>query len=340
MEVNCTGTLVSKRAPERRASPAGRPKRAYLNVAKRCNARCVYCADWMNGSDPSIEHSAETMMAIVDDLRKSDVKHITVSGGEPLIRKDFWRIVDHINEAGLDWSIITNGTMLNGSNAQRLLEHKVSHVNISIDTLQPQRMREIRGLSVDLITRNALELQRLIAASRAGVGVSIISVISRSTIRDLPELALFCHANDFGLTLQPLHVEESGRDSAELVPQWPDPPAIAELETILADLVRHKAEDGWNIENPAAYLLAIPEFFRCGTFHPAQPCTSGAVDIVIDTDLQVRPCWAMPPVAQITEQVQLTTIVASKEYRHTRAAISGGACPGCLFACHLNRQLA
>jgi MoaA/NifB/PqqE/SkfB family radical SAM enzyme len=316
-----------------------RAKRAYLNVAKRCNAHCVYCADWMNGSDSAIENSVETMRAVVDDLRDLAVEHVTISGGEPLIRKDLWPILEHINAAGLSWSIITNGSMLSRANARRLLAHHVSHVNISIDTLRPDGMRAVRGLNVDLIIRNALELRRLIAEAGADVGVSVIAVISRSTIPHLPELAEFCHANDFGLTLQPLHLDESGRDHDELRAHWPDPAAITALESVLADLERHVTEDGWRVENPVGYLRAIPGFFRRGTFHPGQPCTTGAVDIVIDTDLQVRPCWAMPPVERITSELPLAQIVASPGYRDVRTAIAGGSCPGCLFACHLNRQL-
>jgi MoaA/NifB/PqqE/SkfB family radical SAM enzyme len=316
-----------------------RPKRAYVNIARRCNARCVYCADWMNGSDPAVEHSVATLRSLIDDLRDLDVTHVTISGGEPLIRKDLWPIVEYINAAKLSWSLITNGTMLNRTNASRLLAHQVSHVNVSIDALQPQTLREVRGLSIDLITRNVLGLQSLIAGGNASVGITVIAVISRSTVRHLPELAEFCHANSLGLTLQPLHMDESGRDSAELAPHWPDAPAIADLEVILADLIQRKNASQWRIENSDAYLRAIPLFFRQGTFHPDRPCATGAVDIVIDTDLQVRPCWAMPPVSQIAEKTPLSSIVASQEYRDVRAAIAEGTCPGCLFACHLNHQL-
>ncbi len=107
----------------------------------------------------------------------------------------------------MSWSIITNGSMLNRENAVRLLEKRVSHVNISIDTLKPQNMRESRGLSIDRITKNVLELRGLILSSGAKAEISIISVISHSTIRQLPDLARFCHDNGLGLTLRPLHVD-------------------------------------------------------------------------------------------------------------------------------------
>jgi MoaA/NifB/PqqE/SkfB family radical SAM enzyme len=323
---------VSQEAPSR-------PRRAYLNVAKRCNARCVYCADWMNGTDPAIEHPAEAMTAVVDDLHRLGVSHVTVSGGEPLMRKDIWHVVDHILARGMSWSIITNGTMLTRANALRLLEHRVSHVNVSLDALDPRIMRELRGLDSQRIARNVRALSELFASGDAGMAVSIIAVISRTAIPHLPELARFCHRNGIGLTLQPLHREESGRDGDDLAAYWPDGPAIAELEDVLRELIGRKTLDGWRIENSVAYLEAIPSFFRQGTYRPPEPCSTGAVDIVIDTDLRVRPCWAMPAVARITPETPLTTIVDSAPYRQVRARIATGDCPGCLYACHLNRQL-
>lgn len=320
--------------------PRPRARRAYLNVSKRCNARCVYCSDWMNDRAPSSDHPAQAVMSLIDDLKALGVAHVTISGGEPLIRADLWEILDHIVNSTMCWSLITNGSMLTAQAGAQLLARKISHLNVSLDTLNSGRLRQLRGLSRERILRNLLRFQSLNREGSSPVPISILTVISRSNIHDLLDMARYCRSHGLGLTLQPMHVDATSPDHRAYPEHWPLEPDIASLERAIAEMIVGKHQSALPIENSDAYLRAIPDFFRRHTFRPPSPCTAGGYDIVLDTEFDVRPCWAMQAVEKVTPARSLLSIVNGPQYLDTQRAIRRGTCPGCLYSCHMNRQLA
>ena len=319
---------------------SNRQRRAYLNIAKRCNAKCVYCDDWKTDRSPKIETPPEILMIVIDNLKVIGIDHVTISGGEPLIRTDIWSILKYINKVGLTWSIITNGSMLTKANSQRLIDANPTHVNISVDSLNPDHLRKIRGLDINKILDNLFYFQELVNKTGKAVPISIIAVISRRTIPDIITLVEFCNTHKIGLTLQPIHIQVADYGSDIFVEHWPMSSDIRKLEAIIETLISGKNKKNWRIENTEGFLKSIPQFFRNRTFHPITPCESGAFDIVIDTDLNVLPCWAMKPISQISTDKSLESIISSSLYQNIHKEIKSGNCPGCLYSCHLNRQLA
>lgn len=86
-----------------------------LELTKRCNNNCLYCYNvWKTGKPyPEHEMSAEEWMTVIDKLiAESQPRQFALSGGEPLLNKDFFKIARHLKSKKLPVTLITNGTQL------------------------------------------------------------------------------------------------------------------------------------------------------------------------------------------------------------------------------------
>ena len=137
-----------------------------ISITDRCNYRCRYCMP-----DGGIEKCAHEDICSLEGLRdmaaaavRCGVKKIRVTGGEPLVRRgavDFCRMLSSI--AGVEeLCVTTNGSLLKEV-AQPLRDAGVTHLNISLDTLNEERFRAITRLGTLQDTLDGIE-----AAERAG----------------------------------------------------------------------------------------------------------------------------------------------------------------------------
>lgn len=116
-----------------------------------CNQNCYYCHyknAYLTLDDyfPTDFIPREKMLEIVDDMRNMGVKAVTFSGGgEPLAYPYIEESMERIVEAGIDLSIISNGTLLNGKKAEILA--KAKWVRLSVDSCRKELYAKIRGVS-------------------------------------------------------------------------------------------------------------------------------------------------------------------------------------------------
>jgi len=127
-----------------------------VSVTDRCNFRCVYCmpeegAPVVPKSEILTFEEIERLLRIAADL---GVRKVRLTGGEPLVRKDLVRLVQRVAAiAGLtDLSLTTNGFLLPRM-ARELADAGLTRVNISLDTLRPDRFQAIarRGRLDDVL---------------------------------------------------------------------------------------------------------------------------------------------------------------------------------------------
>ena len=158
-----------------------------ISVTDRCNLRCFYCRSGQNLS--YIPHSDilryEEIGALLSLVRDLDVRKVRLTGGEPFIRKAF---MDFLHKTGsefpeLDIRITTNGTLLDGK-AQRLKDAGVSHINISLDTLDRDKYQRITGRDYYTRVRKAID-----QCLETGLSVKINAVAMRGVNDE--ELAQF-----------------------------------------------------------------------------------------------------------------------------------------------------
>ncbi|MEI8007769.1 MAG: radical SAM protein [Bacteroidota bacterium] len=117
-----------------------------ISVTDRCNLRCTYCMpaggiELMHHSDIL---SFEEIMEVVDAAISMGVDKIRITGGEPLVRKGIVNLVEMIAaKPGIrDLGLTTNGQLL-GQFAQALKDAGLHRVNVSLDTMDPEKYRQI-----------------------------------------------------------------------------------------------------------------------------------------------------------------------------------------------------
>ena len=119
-----------------------------LSITDRCNLRCQYC---MGDKDivflPKEELlTVEEITKVVEVFSELGIKKIRITGGEPLVRKNFREIIERINNLDVieEINITTNGIRLE-EELEFLSTKKIHSLNISLDTLKEELYREITG---------------------------------------------------------------------------------------------------------------------------------------------------------------------------------------------------
>lgn len=117
-----------------------------VSVTDRCNLRCTYCmppdfADWMPG-----DHllSIDELLLVIEVAVGEGITSIRLTGGEPLVRPDIVEIVRRINALPEPPRInLTTNALKLAELAQPLADAGLERVNISLDTLDPERFRRL-----------------------------------------------------------------------------------------------------------------------------------------------------------------------------------------------------
>ena len=167
-----------------------------ISVTDRCNLRCTYCmpecgVDLISHSDIL---TFEEIFEIVKVGVRLGIDKVRITGGEPLVRRGVVDLVKMI--AGIpgikDFAMTTNGVLLDQF-AEPLAQAGLQRINISLDTLNPEKYKAITRMG-DI--QNVLKGIR--AAKEAGLlPVKINCVIKESPLEDdAREVAVFCKEND------------------------------------------------------------------------------------------------------------------------------------------------
>ena len=106
----------------------------FWNITARCNLACTHCYLRSGpGRQREDELTTDEAIALIDDLVTADVPLLLFSGGEPLMREDFWDLVEHTRKCGLPAALSTNGTLITSRVAQRLRDTGIGYAGISLD---------------------------------------------------------------------------------------------------------------------------------------------------------------------------------------------------------------
>jgi cyclic pyranopterin phosphate synthase len=127
-----------------------------VSVTDRCNLRCVYCMPTggvrLLGHEETLRY--EEIERVVRTAVGMGIRYVRLTGGEPLVRRGLADLVKMLRAipALEELTMTTNGTLL-AAHAQPLAEAGLDRVNISLDTLRPERFRRItrRGKLEDVL---------------------------------------------------------------------------------------------------------------------------------------------------------------------------------------------
>ncbi|WP_127523445.1 GTP 3',8-cyclase MoaA [Mesorhizobium sp. Z1-4] len=173
-----------------------------VSVTDRCDFRCTYCmAEDMTFLPKKDLLSLEELDRLCSVFVEKGVRKLRLTGGEPLVRKNVMHLIRqlsrHLDSGALDeLTLTTNGSQL-ARHAAELADCGVKRINVSLDTLDPVKFREItRWGDLDKVLRG------IDAARNAGIKIKINAVALKNfNDREIPELMRWAHGSDMDLTL-------------------------------------------------------------------------------------------------------------------------------------------
>jgi cyclic pyranopterin phosphate synthase len=173
-----------------------------VSVTDRCDFRCTYCmAEDMTFLPKKDLLSLEELDRLCTVFIEKGVRKLRLTGGEPLVRKNLMHLIRqlsrHLDSGALDeLTLTTNGSQL-ARYASELADCGVRRLNVSMDTLDPAKFREItRWGDIDKVLRG------IDAAQEAGLKIKINAVALKDfNDHEIPDLMRWAHGRGMDLTL-------------------------------------------------------------------------------------------------------------------------------------------
>ncbi len=286
-------------------------------ITYACNLQCVHCLS-SSGVRDQRELSTAQAKAVLDELRDLQVFYINIGGGEPMIRKDFFEILEHAEHNNIGVKFSTNGTYIDAESAKRLAQMNYLDVQISIDGTDSATNDAVRGAGSFAVALRAMNHLR-----DADFGPFKISVVvTRHNVDQLDQFKAL--ADSYGAQLRITRLRPSGRG----VDSWHElHPTQAQQRQIYNWLLAH----GDNV-------LTGDSFFHLNALGESLPglnmCGAGRVVCLIDP---IGDVYACPFVihdqfkaGSIFDEGGFTSVWRDSElFLSLREPESAGACTSC-----------
>lgn len=190
-------------ATPRLTDPYGRPiTYMRVSVTDRCDFRCVYCmAEDMTFLPKADLLSLEELDRVCSAFVRHGTRKLRITGGEPLVRRNIMRLFRglsrHLHSGALDeLTLTTNGSQL-AQFAEELYDCGMRRINVSIDTLDPDKFRAVTRIGDLEKVMAGLE-----AAKRAGLQVKINTVALKEVNEaELTSILAWCGDQGFDMTI-------------------------------------------------------------------------------------------------------------------------------------------
>jgi cyclic pyranopterin phosphate synthase len=205
-----------------------------ISVTDRCNLRCTYCMpEEVVFLDKGELLTFEEITRFVHVAVGLGIDKIRLTGGEPLMRRELPRLVQMISGiSGIrDVGLTTNGILLAGQ-AQALYDAGLRRINVSLDTLDPDRFRQIsRRDGLDKV------LAGIFAAKKAGFHPIKVNAVSIRHFTEQEVIPLARFAREHGLEMRFIEYMPIGADQWERDKVYFAHEIMDQLEQAIAPLV-------------------------------------------------------------------------------------------------------
>ncbi len=160
-----------------------------ISITDRCNLRCRYCMPY--GIEPVAMQEIlcfEEIEAAARCAASLGIRHLKVTGGEPLVRRGCCRLVKMLKQVpGIEKVTLTTNGVLLEEYLEQLLDAGIDGINVSLDTMDPKRYKDLTGRDCLASVLRALELA---AAGVPSVKVNAVSLdLGEENWTDLVKLA-------------------------------------------------------------------------------------------------------------------------------------------------------
>jgi len=272
----------------------------FWELTARCNLKCRHCRAEAQDDFAEGELTTEEILNVARDIRQAADPIVVLTGGEPLVRGDFFEIATGCTGLFSRVALATNGTLVDDELARNIVQCGISRVSISLDGVAAKTHDEFRGLpgSFD----NALH--GFDALKRAGASLQVNVTVTRHNdpeVEDLLNLALSRGADAFHVfMLVPVGCGAEISDRQRLSPE--------RFEAVLRWLFEKSLELRDRIHIKAT---CAPQYFRImrevsrekgmqmpggghGMAAVTRGCLAGSAVCFISRTGDVQPCGYLP----------------------------------------------
>ena len=263
-------------------------KNLFLELTLRCNEHCLHCGSSC-GDVKSEELTLEQYKAFLDEVKEDFGTKgfmLCITGGEPLLRKDYFDIMGYAKMLGFKWGMTSNGTLITPEIAEKLYEAGMSTISVSIDGLEATHdaFRQTPGGY-----KKAMEgIQNLIDVDKFKT-IQVTTVVTHQNIGELDALYEIFDKMDID-SWRVINIEPMGR--AKLHPELI---LTREDYQYLMKFIRDKRMAGEPVEYGCSHYLGMDYeheirdwYFICSAgLYVASITASG--DIIACLDIERRP---------------------------------------------------
>jgi len=306
------GTNISPKLLPSRIQPLS----AHIKLTENCQAKCISCDYWKTRWADVI--TTGRAIELLNEIYDCGIHGLRLTGGEPLLRKDLFEILDKANAARFQRIVLqTNGLALKKLHKE-VNASPITDIAVSIDGLKETNdlIRGIRGY-FDL----GLEGLALIKGKRLAISVTL----NKMSSGELDELAERAAAVGAHLEFNILSTSLFFLENADLSTMWPDRNDVRQIERFL-----HGRRPQFEVDYVTRYynreVLSEPK------------CVLGYLQVFVMSNGDVLTgCYPLPPVGNILRE-KLASVLHSEAYRKQAEAMLRRECPGC--TCGVESSLA
>jgi len=273
------------------------PSTYYLVFGWRCDGKCRFC--WM-GEYKKPETldvlPGEVLLRVVRETKELSGSgyNISISGGEPLIYRPIFDLLQLAHELDVNVGITTNGYHLTAANVERIIGCNPFNINVSLESVDPAVNESIRAVSKGTAkTLKGIETV-LEEKRRRGARTTVIvkPTITELNYRQLPELVrYFGRDGSVSVNMQPLFPDKMGESF------WVKD--ADDLARVMEELISLQTQ-GFSLITDAETLRGFPNYFRKGPQQrdvsqdaqalPPKRCSVGYRNVLIYPDGKVYLC--------------------------------------------------
>jgi radical SAM protein with 4Fe4S-binding SPASM domain len=289
--------------------------RVTIETSMACNLRCKYCFNKAGKPLPN-ELDKEEIKGVIDQALQLGAKCVIfIGGGEPLLYKDIFELIEYVNEKGATPLMFTNGTLATKGIAKRLFENNVSIIP-KLNSFRPDVQDYLAGMP-GAYQRMRKGLENLI---RAGFNkaepsrLALESIICRKNYIEIPRIFRFCRKNNIIPYLELISYKGRAKENADLLVSSEEAKKL--FYKILAI---DRAEFGFD-------WVPIPPII-------ATTCQKLLYNMYVDCQGNVKPCVAVDVYAGNVREKSLKEMLQSKLFQSTRNIKKNikGKCRACEY---------
>jgi radical SAM protein with 4Fe4S-binding SPASM domain len=265
--------------------PFQSPRFCVWELTLACNMRCVHCGSYA-GSHRVDELTPDEALSVADQLANLGCKRLTLSGGEPLLRKDWDAIAERLLRRGVRVGMISNGYLMEQNLSKFARLPPMDIVAMSIDGIKEthDRFRRIEG-SFERIIESFKALKKM------KVRTAAITSVSKWNIEELDKLHdILSSVGVYAWQIQTIFGAGRMKETPDLMP------APGDLEKI-ADFIIRKRKVSTMVVYPAdgiGYFTELEEPMRGFTW---QGCQAGLQVVGIEANGNIKGCLSLYPEA-------------------------------------------